>query len=83
MKKQKKNSHEGITWSEMGKQNVQAEKVYWSSLIRFLPACASKRCLPIAEYCVQQCWQCVSEDVGLYNHFRRRIDLVFEPDGAH
>ena len=28
MKKQKKNSHEGITWSEMGKQNVQAEKVY-------------------------------------------------------
>ena len=28
MKKQKENSHEGITWSEMGKQNVQAEKVY-------------------------------------------------------
>ena len=27
--KQKENSHEGITWSEMGKQNVQAEKVYW------------------------------------------------------
>ena len=27
-KKQKENSHEGITWSEMGKQNVQAEKVY-------------------------------------------------------
>ena len=27
--KQKKNSHEGITWSEMGKQNVQAEKVYF------------------------------------------------------
>ena len=26
MKKQKENSHEGITWSEMGKQNVQAEK---------------------------------------------------------
>ena len=26
--KQKENSHEGITWSEMGKQNVQAEKVY-------------------------------------------------------
>ena len=32
MKKQKKNSHEGITWSEMGKQNVQAEKVYYLSL---------------------------------------------------
>ena len=32
MKKQKENSHEGITWSEMRKQNVQAEKVY-SSLI--------------------------------------------------
>ena len=28
MKKQKENSHEGITWSEMGKQNVQPEKVY-------------------------------------------------------
>ena len=28
--KQKENSHEGITWSEMGKQNVQAEKVYSS-----------------------------------------------------
>ena len=28
MKKQKENSHEGVTWSEMGKQNVQAEKVY-------------------------------------------------------
>ena len=28
MKKQKENSHEGITWSVMGKQNVQAEKVY-------------------------------------------------------
>ena len=26
--KQKENSREGITWSEMGKQNVQAEKVY-------------------------------------------------------
>ena len=30
MKKQMENSHEGITWSEMGKQNVQAEKVYCS-----------------------------------------------------
>ena len=28
MKKQKEHSREGITWSEMGKQNVQAEKVY-------------------------------------------------------
>ena len=35
MKKQKENSHEGITWSEMGKQNVQAEKVYsFASLSR-------------------------------------------------
>ena len=33
MKKQKENSHEGITWSEMGKQNVQAEKVYCFGLI--------------------------------------------------
>ena len=28
MKKQKENSRVGITWSEMGKQNVQAENVY-------------------------------------------------------
>ena len=28
--KQKENSHEGITWSEIGKQNVQAKEVYWS-----------------------------------------------------
>ena len=28
MKRQKENSHEGITWSEMGKQNVQAKEVY-------------------------------------------------------
>ena len=28
--KQKENSHEGITWSEMGKQNVQAKKVYYN-----------------------------------------------------
>ena len=25
---QKANSHEGITWSEMGKQNIQAKEVY-------------------------------------------------------
>ena len=30
--KQKANSHEGITRSEMGKQNVQAEKVYYVAL---------------------------------------------------
>ena len=30
--KQKENSLEGITWSEMGKQNVQAEKVYCDCL---------------------------------------------------
>ena len=34
MKKQKENSHEGITWSEMGKQNVQAEKVYCLTAIK-------------------------------------------------
>ena len=36
MKKQKENSHEGITWSEMGKQNVQAEKVYFFSNQHFV-----------------------------------------------
>ena len=35
-KKQKENSHEGITWSEMGKQNVQAEKVYYAIAIAML-----------------------------------------------
>ena len=29
MKKQKGNSQEGITWSEMGKQNVQAKELYY------------------------------------------------------
>ena len=28
MKKQKENSHEDITWTEMGQQNVQAKKVH-------------------------------------------------------
>ena len=31
MKKQKENSLENITWSEMGKQNVQAKEVYCCS----------------------------------------------------
>ena len=35
MKKQKQNSHEGITWSKMGKQNVQAEKVYCVEKMKF------------------------------------------------
>ena len=35
MKKQKENFHEGITWSEMGKQNVQAEKVYSQKRLNF------------------------------------------------
>ena len=34
MKKQKENSHEGITWSEMGKQNVQVEKVYSITIVK-------------------------------------------------
>jgi len=35
MKKQKANSHEDITWSEMGKQNIQAKEVYSSICIRY------------------------------------------------
>ena len=35
LKKQKENSHEGITWSEMAKQNVQAKKVYCRHAGRF------------------------------------------------
>ena len=34
-KKQKENSHEGITWSEMGKQNVQAEEVYYQQIVTY------------------------------------------------
>ena len=35
MKKQKANSHEGITWSEMGKQNIQVKEVYfWQGILR-------------------------------------------------
>ena len=38
MKRQKENSHENITWSEMGKQNVQAEKVYSFKISDIRPA---------------------------------------------
>ena len=31
-KKQKESSHEGIKWSEMGMQNVQAKEVYWPEM---------------------------------------------------
>ena len=38
MKKKKQNSHENITWSEMGKQDVQAKKVCLPShLLNFPP----------------------------------------------
>ena len=33
MKKQKENSLENITWSEMGKQNVQAKEVYYMAVV--------------------------------------------------
>ena len=32
-KKQKENCHDGITWSEMGKQNIQAKEVYWLPIL--------------------------------------------------
>ena len=32
----KENSHEGITWSEIEKQSVQAEKVYWNLAVAFV-----------------------------------------------
>ena len=34
--KQKENSLENITWSEMGKQNVQAKEVYYAQLFKSL-----------------------------------------------
>ena len=41
-KKQKENSHEGITWSEMGKQNIQAKEFYYRSKrqLSYLPMVA-------------------------------------------
>ena len=36
MKKQKENSHEGITFSEMEKQNVQAKEVYYRTYNNYL-----------------------------------------------
>ena len=30
MKRQKENSLENITWSELGKQKIQPKKVYWA-----------------------------------------------------
>ena len=46
MKKQKENSREGITWSEMEKQNVQAEKVYLNKVEGlFLKSQLVEKCL--------------------------------------
>ena len=44
MKKQKENSHEGITWSEMGKQNVQDEKVYFGKVVVAIRTSTAKKC---------------------------------------
>ena len=38
-KNKRQNSHEGITWSEMGKQNVQAKKVYSIRITNHLVTC--------------------------------------------
>ena len=43
MKKQKANSHEGITWSETGKQNIQAKEVYITALINVVFYSATNR----------------------------------------
>ena len=43
--KQKENSHEDITWSEMGKQNVQAEKVYCVEPVKQSGVCISPNVL--------------------------------------
>ena len=53
MKKQKENSREGITWSEMGKQNVQAEKVY---------------CYPRAEKGTRACASTVFSNLSKFPH---------------
>ena len=31
--RQKKHSFESVTWSELGKQNLQAKKVYWGAVV--------------------------------------------------
>ena len=58
MKKQKENSHEGITWSEMGKQNVQAEKVYLSPMI------SGVRILKYLRKVLYQRTTCTAKDPG-------------------
>ena len=40
MKRQKANSLKNITWSELGKQNVQGKKVYCQLLVRYV-ACVT------------------------------------------
>ena len=44
MKKPKENSNEGLPWSEMGKQNVQAEKVYYRDNFLITPNILSMFC---------------------------------------
>ena len=50
--KTKENSHEGITWSEMGKQNVQAEKVYYLQLQMFLQIAFIAKFSPFLAYII-------------------------------
>ena len=56
MKKQKENSHEGITWSEMGKQNVQAEKVYCHEKLRTVKWTQTLSCLIVLGE-IKQFWK--------------------------
>ena len=48
MKKEKENSHEGITWSEMRKQNIQAKEVYCYNdcATYYKPEAETEKCLP-------------------------------------
>ena len=44
MKRQKANSLENITWSELGKQNLQAKKVYCLVCVHVISSKHSERC---------------------------------------
>ena len=63
MKKQKENSHEGITWSEMGKQNAQAEKVYWMASVKSTELNV-KKCLIIL-FTALKCQQVFNNNVHI------------------
>ena len=58
--KTKANSHEGITWSEMGKRNVQAKEVYsWENFDIVILVCKQFSC-----FLIKYQFFCICIDTG-------------------